>query len=404
MANAAAPAIAVRAHRPSALRRVLGPEWMLGWLMVSPVVLIVTSLLIYPFLDSFALSFQSRFIGKEGTWVGLANYGELVSSTATPWVRAAITTVVITGSAIIGKFIIGMAMACVLNQDIPARNLFRGMMFLPWAVPAVVTAYVWRFLFDTTGPINGAIANFGILDDYIYFFNDAKMAVPALIVVIVWAGTPFWTMNFIAGMQAISSELYEAAEIDGANTWQRFLHVTLPGLQSVILVTGLLSTIWTSANLTPIFVLTNGGPNYATTTLPLLSYFVAIPGHQLGAGAAIAMVEVKRQQLKQREAKRAAREAIAKDLRRQIEELRAQLARYAEALEEDLASGREKVAARTREGLKFEEAFQKATGTLISHLKGKPECRELMNEILPNGEGGTPAEPKKEGSGQVPAA
>jgi serine/threonine-protein kinase len=122
------------------------------------------------------------------------------------------------------------------------------------------------------------------------------------------------------------------------------------------------------------------------------------------AGAAIAMVEVKRQQLKQREAKRAAREAIAKDLRRQIEELRAQLARYAEALEEDLASGREKVAARTREGLKFEEAFQKATATLISHLKGKPECRELMNEILPNGGEGAPAEPKKEGSGQVPAA
>src|SRR5215471_12401875 len=113
------------------------------------------------------------------------------------------------------------------------------------------------------------------------------------------------------------------------------------------------------------------------------------------AGAATAMVEVKRQQLKQREAKRSAREAIAKDLRRQIEELRAQLARYAEALEEDLASGREKVAARTREGLKFEEAFQKAAGTLISHLKGKPECRELMNEILPNGEGGAPAEPRK---------
>jgi ABC-type sugar transport system permease subunit len=93
-------------------------------------------------------------------------------------------------------------------------------------------------------------------------------------------------------MQAISHELYEAAEIDGANTWQRFLHVTVPGLQPVILVTALLSTIWTSANLTPIFVLTNGGPNYATTTLPLLSYFTAIPGHQLGAGAAIAMTMV----------------------------------------------------------------------------------------------------------------
>ena len=120
------------------------------------------------------------------------------------------------------------------------------------------------------------------------------------------------------------------------------------------------------------------------------------------SGAALAMVDVKRLQLKQREAKRSAREATAKDLRRQIEELRAQLARYAEALEEDLASGREKVAARTREGLKFEESFQKATTLLITHLKGKPECRDLMNEILANGEGSTAAEPKKDASGQSP--
>jgi serine/threonine protein kinase len=121
------------------------------------------------------------------------------------------------------------------------------------------------------------------------------------------------------------------------------------------------------------------------------------------AGAALAMVEVKRQQLKQRETKRGAREATAKDLRRQIEELRAQLARYAEALEEDLASGREKVAARTREGLKFEDSFQKATGVLITHLKGKPECRDLMNEILANGEA-SPEGARKDLSGQVPSA
>jgi serine/threonine-protein kinase len=120
------------------------------------------------------------------------------------------------------------------------------------------------------------------------------------------------------------------------------------------------------------------------------------------AGAAQALVEVRRQQLKQREAKRAARETTAKDLRRQIEELRAQLARYAEALEEDLASGREKVAARTREGLKFEEGYGKSTSVLIAHLKGKPECRELLTEILADEGGSTAAEPRKDASG--PAA
>jgi multiple sugar transport system permease protein len=282
----------VPSPRAGAMRRVLGPDWQLGWLLVAPVVIIVTALLIYPFMDAILLSFQERFIGKTGTWVGLANYAALFADANTPWVKAALTTLAVTGGAIGSKFLIGMIMACVLNQDLPARNLLRGVMFLPWAVPAVVAAYVWRFMFDTTGPINGAIAQFGFLDDYIYFFNDARLAVPALIVVIVWAGTPFWTMNFLAGMQAISGELYEAAEIDGASTIQRFWNITLPGLQPVILVTALLSTIWTSANLTPIFVLTNGGPNYATTTVPLLSYFVAIPGHQLGMGAAIAMTMV----------------------------------------------------------------------------------------------------------------
>jgi multiple sugar transport system permease protein len=282
----------VPSPRAGTLRRVLGPDWQLGWLLVSPVVIIVTALLIYPFIDAILLSFQERFIGKTGTWVGLANYAALFADSTTPWVKAAVTTLLVTGGAVGTKFVLGMTMACVLNQELPGRNVIRGVMFLPWAVPIVVAAYVWRFMFDTTGPINGAIAQFGFLDDYIYFFSDARLALPALIVVIVWAGTPLWTMNFLAGMQAISGELYEAAEIDGATTLQRFWNVTLPGLQPVILVTALLSTIWTSANLTPIFVLTNGGPNYATTTVPLLSYFVAIPGHQLGMGAAIAMTMV----------------------------------------------------------------------------------------------------------------
>jgi multiple sugar transport system permease protein len=279
--------------RKSPLQRMLGRDWLLSWLMVGPVVLIVLVLLIYPFIDAILLSFQNRFIGKEGEWIGLANYAAFFNGIDKGFGKAALVTLVFTAGAIGGKFVIGLAMASVLNQDIvPCKNIFRGIMFLPWAVPAVVSAYVWRFLFDTTGPINGMIAEYGWMDDYIYFFNDAKIALPALILVTIWSGVPFWTMNFIAGMQSISQELYEAAEIDGAGTSQRFWFITLPSLQPVIFVTAMLSTIWTSANLTQIFVLTGGGPNYATTTLPLYAYLTAIPGHQLGAGAAISMMIV----------------------------------------------------------------------------------------------------------------
>lgn len=276
----------------STLQRLLGRDWLLGWVMVGPVVFIVLALLIYPFIDAILLSFQDRFIGKTGTWVGLANYAEFFEGFDQGFGKAFLVTFIFTGGSIAGKFIIGMAMALVLNQKIPIQNIFRGVMFLPWAVPAVVSAYVWRFLFDTTGPINGMIAEYQLMDDYIYVFNQAASALAALILVTVWSGTPFWTMNFLAGMQAISQEQYEAAEIDGAGTIQRFWYITLPGLQSVIVVTAMLSTIWTSANLTQVFVLTGGGPNYATTTLPLYAYLTAIPGHRLGAGAAISMAIV----------------------------------------------------------------------------------------------------------------
>lgn len=275
--------------RRSAISRLLGRDWLLGWLLAGPVFLILMALLIYPFIDAILLSFQERFIGQVGTWVGLRNYSKLFEPNSL-FLKATWNTVAITGAAIAGKLVIGMAMACVLNQRLWFRNVWRGLMFLPWAVPAVVTAYAWRFLFDTSGPINGLIAQFGLLDDYIYFFSDARIALPALILVIIWSGTPFWTMNLLAGMQAIPAEQYEAAEIDGASTFQRFRFITVPSLMPVMLVTALLSTIWTSANLTQILVLTGGGPNYSTTTLPLLAYLVAIPGHELGAGAAISMM------------------------------------------------------------------------------------------------------------------
>ncbi len=274
------------------VRRLLGTDWRLGWLLVGPVFLILMALLIYPFFDAIALSFQERFIGKTGHWIGIRNYRDLIQDPNLHFWKAAGNTVIITGGAIISKFFIGTAMACVLNQHIRLKNLWRGLMFLPWAVPAVVTAYAWRFMFDTSGPINGAIAQFHLRDDYLYFFNDAKIAVPALIAVIVWSGTPFWTMNILAGMQAIPAELYEAAELDGAGTFQRFLYITIPSLKHVFLVTALLSTIWTSANLVQIFVLTGGGPNYSTITLPLLAYQRAIPSGTLGSGAAIAMTMV----------------------------------------------------------------------------------------------------------------
>lgn len=277
-------------HGAQRLRRVLGPDWTLGWGLLAPVVVVVLGLLAYPFANAILMSFRNDLIGSEGHWVGLENYIDFFTNPNSLFLTAAVNTIVITGAAIGSKFILGLSMASVLNQDLPAKNFWRGLLFIPWAIPAVVSAYAWRFLLDTTGPFNSLIVEYALRDDYIYFLSDPTLALISTIVVIVWSGTPFWTMNFLAGMQAISPELYEAADMDGAGTFQRFLHVTLPSLQAVILITVLLSTIWTSANLVQIFVLTNGGPQNATVTIPLLAYQVAIPGKQLGGGAAISMM------------------------------------------------------------------------------------------------------------------
>src|SRR5260370_33620349 len=146
MARTLAPTLkTVPIRRTGTLRRVLGAEWQLGWLMVPPVVIIVSTLLIYPFFDAILLSFQDRFIGKTGTWVGFANYAALFADTTTPWVKAALTTLIVTGGAIATKVVIGMAMARVRNQDIPGAHVLRRRMGLAVAVPAVVAAYVSRF-------------------------------------------------------------------------------------------------------------------------------------------------------------------------------------------------------------------------------------------------------------------
>src|SRR5262245_22264576 len=220
-ARAAISGQAAGQARTSVVRRLFGRDWWLSGLLVAPVVLLLLARLVYPFIDAILLSFKDQFLGQVGTWVGVQNYVRLLSEPDSKFPKAAWNTIAITGSAIVGKLVIGMAMACVLNQRLRLRNLWRGLMFLPWCVPAVVTAYAWRFLFDTSGAINGMIAQYGWRQDYIYFFNDARIALPALILVIIWSGTPFWTMNFVAGMQAIPQEMYEAAEIDGANTFQR---------------------------------------------------------------------------------------------------------------------------------------------------------------------------------------
>ncbi len=267
-------------------RRWLGRDWTLGYIMVVPVLAVLVGLIAYPFFNAIALSFQDRPIGATGRFIGWQNYLTLLRDLE--FRRMIGNTVLYTTVAVAFKTVLGMGMALVLNQNLVWRNLWRAALLLPWAVPVIVSCYVWRFIYDEYGLINLSLYRLGLITDFIYFLSKPGLAMAAIIVVVVWQGTPFFTMNFLAGMQAISGELYEAAEIDGANVTQRFRHVTIPGLRHVMTITMLLSTIWTASSVIFVFALTNGSQN--TQVMSLFALQTAMGAKQLGLAAAVPVI------------------------------------------------------------------------------------------------------------------
>jgi ABC-type sugar transport system permease subunit len=183
-------------------------------------------------------------------------------------------------------------MALVLNQERFCNNLFRSFLLVPWAIPTVMSALNWRWIFDdASGLINNVLVRLNLIDETISWLSDPKLAMLSVITVVVWQGTPFFTMSFLAGLQAIPKELYEAAEIDGASVMQQFTHITLPRLHPIFVTATMLSAILTSSAIQFVLILTNGGPADHTMIFSVLSYHLALGGAQrLGMGAAVSLI------------------------------------------------------------------------------------------------------------------
>jgi ABC-type sugar transport system permease subunit len=189
------------------------------------------------------------------------------------------------------KFVVGLAMALVLNQERIFNNFYRSFLLIPWAIPTVISALNWRWIYDdASGLINNVLVRFELIDETISWLADPSLAMFSVIAVVVWQGTPFFTMGFLAGLQSISKELYEAAEIDGASVIQQFWHITIPCLSPIIITVVMLSTILTSAGIQFVLILTAGGPADRTMIFPMLSYAYALGGAQrLGMGATVSL-------------------------------------------------------------------------------------------------------------------
>ena len=271
------------------MRRFLLLDRTLGYLFLLPALLVILGLVAYPFANAIVMTFQQKTAGAPGRFIGLANYRELLAGEV--FLRTVFNTVIYTAFGVGFKFFLGLGMALVLNQERRWNNLFRSFLLIPWAIPTVISALNWRWIYDdASGLINNVLVRLELVEETISWLSNPNLAMLSVIVVVVWQGTPFFTMSFLAGLQSIPKELYEAAEIDGASVLQQFSYITLPRLQPIFITAIMLSAILTSASIQFVYILTNGGPADRTQIFPTLAYNIALGGAQrLGMGATVSL-------------------------------------------------------------------------------------------------------------------
>lgn len=255
----------------------------------APLIIYLLCVLLGPILWGIWMSFTNKTIGGDATFIGLQNYIDLLGDKE--YRRSIINTLIFTGASIIGKCFFGILMALALNMEFKGRNLVRALLMIPWTLPNIVAVLNWRWIFSSTGGIaNHILKSLHIIDKDLIWFGSAGLAMATIIIANVWRGTPFFGVSILAKLQTISKDGYEAAAIDGANIWQRFRYITLPEIKDVILLSTLMSTIWTLNEFESVWLLTGGGPNGSTEVMNVFSYQTAMKSMMLGKGIAVSIL------------------------------------------------------------------------------------------------------------------
>lgn len=262
-------------------------------LLMLPAITVLVVVLLYPMLVALYSSlFDLKILNvrRGGTFVGLGNYTQILASGAF-WKSFAVT-VAYTVAAVAGTYLVGLGTAMLLNRPLRGRTIFRTLLILPWAVPQVVAVLVWTWMLDPDfGVINYAFEWLGLLERGVNWRTDSTLALPAVLFVTIWALYPIATVMILAGLNGISDELYEAASTDGAGAWRKFVHVTWPGLSAVNTVLFLLLTLMTFTRVvTIIYLMTGGGPDGRTETLPVSTYLQAFKFFDLGYASALGTI------------------------------------------------------------------------------------------------------------------
>jgi multiple sugar transport system permease protein len=262
-------------------------EAIVAWLFLAPALILLGVFVLYPIAYLFYLSFTAGNFTRQGThWVGLSNYLRLL---LTPdfW-QVLGNTAYFTVATVIPSLVIPLGLAVLLNRAFALRGLLRTAYFIPSVTSLVAVGLGFRWLFQTDGPVNAALSAIGI--DPIPWLGSRFWAMPVLILLSIWKQLGFNLVVFLAGLQAIPINRYEAAELDGAGAWQKFWHITLPGLRPTLIFATITTAIFTLRSFEQPYVITGGGPLNSTNLLVFYIYNQAFAQFDFGYAAAAATV------------------------------------------------------------------------------------------------------------------
>lgn len=284
------PALGAGRRRTFLLWRPSKRRW-LGYVLLAPAVAVTLLLILYPLAVALNLSFQRVRIMRAGaaTPYTLENYVRLAHSP--DFWNACLVSLAFVFVVTVGCFVVGLGSALLVNERFPGRRAARLLVALPWAVPEVVAAAIFTWMFDASyGLANWLLLQGGIVNEPLAWLIDPYAAFAVCAAALIWTGYPFVSVMTLAGLQAIPRELYEAAQVDGAGAWHRLIAITLPCLRPVLVVALVLVVLRVVRDFATVYVITGGGPAGATRSLALLTYEQAFSFYNIGYGAAVGIV------------------------------------------------------------------------------------------------------------------
>ena len=280
------PGTSARGRR--GLSHWLGDSRLGDYLLVLPAALFILATVLYPIVYTVNLSLYDvdikNFLAGNAPFIGLENYRQTLADPA--FQRAFVVSLTYTAASLLLTFVGGMALALLFNRTFLGANTLRALILLAWILPSVVSGNIWRWLLDgSNGIVNFVLMQLRLLGRPVFWLTESETAMSGVVLATAWTSIPFAMVLLLAGLQGIPASLYEAASLDGARAWRRFLDITLPMMRPVILVVLLLNFIYTFKTFDTVFIMTGGGPGDATTVLPIYAYTVGFSFFKLGEGA-----------------------------------------------------------------------------------------------------------------------